>query len=77
LSISVIVDSELGSAVQLPFDILRMDGCGTPMWVEAVASLELAKARISELEQNTPSEYVIFHSATSKIVAAIHSIRTQ
>jgi hypothetical protein len=55
----------------LPFDILRMDGSGTPIWLEAVASLEIAKARIAELGQNFPGEYVIFHSATSKIVANI------
>jgi hypothetical protein len=54
-----------------PYDILRMDELGTPIWIEAVASLEIAKARVSELAQRSPSEYVIFHSASSKIVAKI------
>ncbi len=34
-------------------------------------SLEMAKARISELAQHLPGEYIIFHSATSEIVNKI------
>jgi hypothetical protein len=44
------------------------DEFGTPVWVEAVASLEIAKTRVTELAQSFPGEYVIIHSETSKIV---------
>jgi hypothetical protein len=54
-----------------PYAILRMDELGTPIWVEASASLELAKARIAELAQSFPGEYAIFHSASSRIVAYV------
>jgi hypothetical protein len=43
----------------------------TPIWLEAVASLEMAKARIFELAQDLPGEYIIFHAATSEIVNKI------
>jgi hypothetical protein len=52
-------------------DILRRDAQDTPIWLEAVASLEMAKARIFELAQHLPGEYIIFHSATSEIVNKI------
>ena len=51
-----------------PYDILRTDGLGAPIWLEAVASIEVAKARIAMLGQNFPGEYIIFHSPSSKIV---------
>jgi hypothetical protein len=52
----------------MAYDILRRDAHGIPIWLEAVASLEIAKARIFELAQHLPGEYIIFHSATSEIV---------
>jgi hypothetical protein len=52
-------------------DILRRDADGTAIWLEAVASLEIAKARVFELAQHLPGEYIIFHSATSEIVNKI------
>jgi hypothetical protein len=52
----------------MAYDILRRDADGTAIWLEAVASLEIAKARIFELAQHLPGEYIIFHSATSKIL---------
>jgi len=55
----------------MAYDILRRDAHGTPIWLEAVASLEMAKARIFELAQHLPGEYIIFHAATSEIVNKI------
>ena len=55
----------------LLFDILRMDGDGAPVWVEAAASMEVAKTRIGKLGRSFPGEYLIFHSKTAKVVASI------
>jgi hypothetical protein len=52
----------------MPYDILRRDAHGTLIWLEAVESLEIAKARILELSQHLPGEYIVFHSATSRIM---------
>lgn len=52
-----------------PYDILRRDAAGTAIWVEAVADLEVAKARIFHLAERYPAEYLIFRLATSQIVA--------
>jgi hypothetical protein len=52
----------------MPYDILRRDAHGTLIWLEAVESLQIAKARIFELSQHLPGEYIIFHSATSEIM---------
>jgi hypothetical protein len=74
---SAILDFRVGGAVQTkPYEILRVDGPSTPIWVESVASLEIAKARIAQLGQKVPGEYIIFHSPNSKIVAnliCVHS----
>jgi hypothetical protein len=72
-SVSAIFDSTVGSMQTKPYDILRTDGLGTPIWVEAVASVEIAKRRIADLSEKLPGEYVIFHAAASKIVAKIQS----
>ena len=55
----------------MAYDILRKDAQGNPIWLEAVASLDMAKARIFELAQDLPGEYIIFHAATSEIVNKI------
>ena len=56
-----------------PYHILRMDRLGTPIWVEAVASLAIAKTRVAKLGEISSGEYVIFHSPTSRIVANIRN----
>jgi hypothetical protein len=47
-----------------PFDIFRVDTPGGMLWIEAVAELEAAKARVAALTQTTPCEYLIFCQKT-------------
>ena len=47
-----------------PFDIFRVDAPGGVLWIEAVAELEGAKARVAALMQTTPCEYLIFSQKT-------------
>ena len=55
-----------------PFDILRTDAVGQANWIEAVADLGAARARILHLAERFPGEYVVFHQATARIVANFH-----
>jgi len=47
-----------------PFDIFRVDEADGMSWIEAVAELEAAKARVAALMQTTPCEYLIFSQTT-------------
>ena len=47
-----------------PFDIFRVDTPGEMLWIEAVAELESAKARVAALMQAKPGEYMIFSQKT-------------
>jgi len=47
-----------------PFDIFRVDAPGGMLWIEAVAELEGAKARVAALMQTAPCEYLIFSQKT-------------
>lgn len=47
-----------------PFDIFRVDSPGGILWIEAVAELDAAKARVAALMQTTPCEYLIFSQIT-------------
>jgi|GEM_PF-1227729 len=38
----------------LSYDIVRSDARGTPVWIEAVANLEIAKARVLDLAERFP-----------------------
>jgi len=54
----------------MAYEILRKDAHGTPIWLEAVASLEMAKARIFELAQHLPANTSSFtqrHQDVNKI----------
>jgi hypothetical protein len=57
-----------------PYDILRKDALGIPIWVEAVADLEEATFRVKELAQRSPGEYIVFSQKTSQIVAGHTSL---
>jgi hypothetical protein len=46
------------------FDIFGSDICNEMLWIEAVADLEIAKARVAELMQAKPCEYLIFSQKT-------------
>ena len=47
-----------------PFDIFRVDAPGDMLWIEAVAELDAAKARVAALMQAKPCEYLIFSQKT-------------
>jgi hypothetical protein len=57
-----------------PYDILRKDALGIPIWVEAVADLEEASLRVKELARRSPGEYIVFSQKTNQIVAAHTSL---
>ena len=54
--------------MKAPYDILRKDALGTPIWVEAVENLEQAATRIRELADRLPGEYIVFSQKTSQFV---------
>jgi len=54
--------------MKAPYDILRKDALGIPIWVEAVESLEQAAARLKELARRSPGEYIVFSQKTSQFV---------
>lgn len=45
--------------MESPFDIFRMEDAGSLVWRGSAASMDDAKARILELTQSWPGEYVI------------------
>lgn len=47
-----------------PFDILRIDGNGDLMWVEAAPDLDTAKARVRAMGSSSPGKYVILSQRT-------------
>jgi hypothetical protein len=47
-----------------PFDIFRISESDGVIWLEACADLEAAKARVAELMQARPCEYMIFSQTT-------------
>jgi hypothetical protein len=51
-----------------PYDIFRKDLLGTPVWMEAVQNLEIAKCRVRELALRSPAEYFVFSQETEKVV---------
>lgn len=54
-----------------PYDILKKDSLGAPIWVEAARDLETAKTRLTELAQRSPGEYVVFSQEESEIVTTL------
>jgi hypothetical protein len=59
-----------------PYDIMKKDAIGVPIWVEAVEDLEQATSRVKELEGRSPGEYVVFSQKTSQVVAVVSSQAT-
>jgi hypothetical protein len=51
-------------AVIPPFGIFRFDISNEMLWIEAVADLGIAKARLAALMQAKPCEYLIFSQKT-------------
>ena len=54
-----------------PYDILKKDVLGYPIWVEAVDDLRKASVRIEELALHSPGEYIVFNQQTSQVVTAL------
>jgi hypothetical protein len=46
--------------MEVRFDILREDGAGEYIWLEAVNSLELAATRIDVLSKEMTGRFVVF-----------------
>jgi hypothetical protein len=59
--------------VESLFDILQKIGDLNFLWIEAVGDIRTAKARIVELQELTPGEYVVFDQRTQRIVAEVKS----
>lgn len=59
------------------YDILRTDARGNAIWMDAVADLGAAKARVLHLAERFPSDYVIFHRPTVSVVANFHFKSTE
>jgi len=54
-----------------PYDILKKDVLGCPIWVEAVEDLRKASVRIKELALHSPGEYIVFNQQTSQVVTPL------
>jgi hypothetical protein len=54
-----------------PYDILKKDALGNPIWVEAVEDVRKASVRIEELALHSPGEYIVFNQRTNQIVTAL------
>ncbi len=52
-----------------PYDIFRKDLLGTPVWMEAVEDIEMAKLRVTELAGRSPGEYFVFCQESQEIVS--------
>ena len=56
-----------------PFRIFKVQGDGSLHFVEAVQTLNAAKARVDELGKDWPGEYVIRNDETGERVSIIAS----
>ena len=52
-------------------DILKRQGDGSFVWIEAVNDLRVAEERISHLADSHPGEYFVFDQRSQQIVAKI------
>ena len=48
------------------YDIFKMAGNGEPVWLETRSPLDAALARVTELQENFPGEYVLVSQSTGK-----------
>ena len=59
--------------MNFPYDILERCDDGSLRWVEAVADLKCAEARIEELAQRSPGEYCIFDQDHQTLIVTTRS----
>jgi hypothetical protein len=50
------------------YDIFKRNERGIPVWVETAKDPDSAKARIIELCQTSPGQYLVFHSRTGRMI---------
>jgi len=56
--------------VDLLFDIFKLEGDGSLLWLEAVGNLPAARERLVSLQATTPGEYLVYSLGTSQLVAS-------
>jgi hypothetical protein len=66
--------------MRLPmFHLFSVDNLGNPVWIEAVADLETADFRLSQLASASPGEYFVFdlrsHQVPTRLVSTIEHER--
>lgn len=52
-------------------DILKRQGDGEFVWIEAVSDVQTAEERLSQLVEMNPGEYFVFDQRTQEIVAKV------
>jgi hypothetical protein len=57
------------------YNLFTEDARGTPVWLDAVADLEVARTRLMKLASANPGEYFIFNVRTRQIVTSLVSAR--
>jgi hypothetical protein len=58
-----------------PYDILKKDVLGNPIWVESAEDLRKASVRLEELAFQSPGEYILFNQQTSQVVTTLGGSR--
>lgn len=54
--------------MQNPFEIIKIAGDESLIWVEAADSLRAAKVQVWELLFGSPGEYIVFNRETKQLV---------
>jgi hypothetical protein len=52
-------------------DILKRQGDGGFVWIEAASDVRVAEERISRMAEKDPGEYFVFDQRTQQIVAKV------
>jgi hypothetical protein len=53
------------------FDILKRQGDGSLVWLEAARDMDVAKSRLEQLRALWPGEYFVFDQQTQTIVPSL------
>ena len=56
------------------YNLFTEDARGTPVWLDAVADLEVARIRLMKLASANPGEYFIFNLRTRQVVTSLVSV---
>ena len=55
--------------MQNPFDIMKIDGDESLVWVEATETFDAAKTRVWELMFGCPGEYIVYNQETKELLS--------